>query len=177
MHPLDWKERHSHLHREGVYLHVEKRDTPICIECVCFLYTERRHHLSSWSRSHSSRKKRNNLLAIESIHHLYMKKKHSFDMKRRKRNSSRYIYIYIRCDLMDYPPQWYGLPAWSAPPPIVWSGILSSASQKNKVFLWFLMISLGFWQVLKIGDRSHKLLYTSNIWIHTWSSRKTHCLT
>ena len=28
-----------------------------------------------------------------------------------KRNSSRYIYIYIRCDLMDYPPQWYGLPA------------------------------------------------------------------
>ena len=72
----------------------EERHSSICIECVCFLYTERRHHLSSWSRSHSSRKKRNNLLAIESIHHLYMKKKHSFDMKRRKRNSSRYIYIY-----------------------------------------------------------------------------------
>ena len=60
------RETLSHLHREGVYLHAEKRDTPICIECVCFLYTERRHPLLNTEQEpHSSRKTRNNLLATE----------------------------------------------------------------------------------------------------------------
>jgi len=51
---------------------------------------------------------------------------------------------------MDYPPQWYGLPARSAPQ-IVWHGIISSPFHKKTKFSyefwWFPLGSGNFWKL------------------------------